>query len=386
MNWRFARLSGLALALVSVLASSAEPVLATHKPDLQVQPIGGVQRVGAELEAVFRILNANPNVGTGQTSTAKVERLDKSGTPPRSYPVPRLRGNESWDISHGLDGPCQGYVQLRVTVDPSNTVDEAGQNAQGVNGETNNVWEGGLQCPPPPAAGSKVPGASGPAGGLTSVDVELGSDRLSGRCGFVLPAECTITLEPVHVLDLVERKTHGCNPFCLYFPPLTEAGEIPVGYVYYYRDELIGQNDKLMSTYQAAIGFDLGEIQKFPKKFVSRGELSYRERLIDSQDDDGNPLPGPRVCVTRLAAATVDWWTFGHPRDQPLPADDISVGADSVPGRQIVTQQIQSWLAFPADNHGFVLRGDGRGWPDINAECVSGVSDLELTVTFIVLE
>jgi hypothetical protein len=350
---RLMRGSSLVLALFSALTGWNGPAYAAQ-PDYQVQP----QAVQSG-EAVFRIINLGAD--NGGSSTARIERLDKAGVAAKDYPIPKLKISEFADIRYALTDPCP-TIRLKVTADAKNDVKESN--------EGNNVWQGGLQCP------------AGVEGKLTSVDQDSGLDRISQDCpGLVRPAECTVELEPSHARTLHLVRITGPTGRDSAAPLV---GPYQVGYHYVYHFVLLGGNNKKMEVFHVAAKFDLAEIQQHRKKFVNRALFEYDEIFVLSRDDDGNDA-GPLLCSDHLGRATEYW---GDDSRTLIDSETVVARRSGGGTRQQwdVTSLVQSWLAFPADNYGLIVQGEDRGWPDIDAACLAELRNLQLTVTFTVLE
>jgi hypothetical protein len=371
---RSRRLSGAFLAVALGLASLPAPALAAQ-PDYQVQP-QGVQSG----EAVFRIINLGAD--NGGSSTARIERLDKAGVAPKDYPIPKLKINEFADIRYALNDPCP-TIKLKVTADARNDVKESS--------ETNNVWQGGLTCP----AGSAGPG---PAGGLTSVDVEAGAERLGSRCpGFVRPAECTIELEPSDLITIMVEKDLDSGAVRYELWRALDLGQ-SVGYTA--DDEYADKS----THWQTAVTFDLAQIAQYRKKFINQAVLEYIEILADLHNEDqyGN-TDGYRTCANRVGKVTDNWPSGSALRAldyeliEALHLRNLVREGEVYPGasgwhawwtrhHHEVNSAVQRWLGFPAENHGLVLVADNETFPRNQERCLGFVTDLKLTVTFTVLE
>jgi hypothetical protein len=332
------------LAIVVALAYSlfaiASPTQAADGPDLQIAYVGDHQRTSGQ-DAIFRVTNIG-NKPVGRDFVVRVTMNNLGTITRQDFHAPDLAPGSSLDSHMRLPDPCY-YVTLQAVADPDNLIPETN--------EANNASGEQFEC---------------------TVN--------RGRYHFETPTPSknhSATLAPTNLRTLgksVRTSDIGIN----YVPPIPPNG-VAVGYFNWFSDGGILASSKDDSVYQSAIKFDLSQIHGT----VEQATLLYTDSpnaLLngDGQYDPG-PGPGPRTCANALGLPSV-YWLDGY--DGLLPNDNANVGDSSRPGSWDVANVVEHWVVY-GDNNGFVLRGDNESFPDNNAACLTGVSNIRLVVNWV---
>jgi hypothetical protein len=328
------------VALASGLFAGTRPTQAADGPDLQIAYVGDHHNTGGQ-DAVFRVTNVG-NKPVGRDFVVRVTMRDQGHITTQDFHAPDLAPSFSLDSHMRLPDPCF-YTLLRAVADPDNLIPETN--------EANNATGDEADCTPVIAP---------------------------GRFHTPTPTKNhTATLTPSNVRTF-GKNVHTSDMEIQYTPSIPPGGAA-VGYINWFDDNGILAASKDDSVYQGAIKFDLSQIHGI----VEQATLLYTDSpnaLLngDGQYDPG-PGPGPRTCANALGLPSV-YWLSGY--DGLLPNDDAVVGDNSRPGSWDVTNRVEHWVVYD-DNNGFVLRGDNESFPDNNAACLTGVSNIRLVVSWV---
>jgi hypothetical protein len=351
----------------------------SNDPDLEVTGLTLLTNALGQVsdrEIQFRVVNIGDEDAPATTARVEITGpvVNVSGSDPtvvRTVAVPALRagGNPFYGTAE-LPGVCDGHiVEVEVQLKDDGS---SGNNSVGPT----------KVCPekPPVSAG-------GPAGTLDQA-------RRQGT-GLSLPnPEAANTVDYGDATIIPENQRPGTHTVMLYTSqarygvvnhnvPVVSTTDLDTGAMavgWGQRESAFGSS----TVAQAAVNFDLTDLDEIPRKFVSKAVLTFGERALKWTDSEGAPRT-VAGCVAVLGLATES-------------ISDHSAGlfsneyyTDVIPSASRewdVTGQVRRQLQFPEDptlRFGYVLRGALEQLDiDDDTSCISAIYDVRLHITYVV--
>lgn len=353
-----------ALACAALLGvPSPQSALAANHPDLKLEYVGRWGGPSDERGLQFRITN----VGTGPASAGKahVQTFSPQPASVAEPAYPALAPGQAFAFRYELAAPCNGHL-VKAGVSAV---------ADGEQNYANNFFEG-FVC-----AEKAAPAPSGPIvfqpGGLATEIWQLPEHMRRGEHTLVFESKAERSM----VQEVRWNKMYG----------KTKPSGMAVGWSQFESalstDIAYGTSSDVVHVAQTAVAFDLAMLDEIPRKIIGKALLTFDEEAHRWTNSVGRfrPIDG---CVAVLGIASSDW--VGSPRNTLFPN---SFYDDVIPGSARswdVTSHVREQMRFPNEaglRHGYVLRGALEQLDaDDDTSCMSIVSNIHLTVNYVVLD